>query len=85
MHVTSASAAADTQSSAASSKALCTTDTVAVGADKIASAVSAHSHTAVVTTAATTRERSRSPARTGGKRAVSPSPTRGVTRSVVAA
>jgi trimeric autotransporter adhesin len=84
--VTSASAAADTQSSAASSKALCTTDTVAIGADKIASAVSAHSHTAVVTTVATTRrERSRSPARTGGKRAVSPSPTRGVTRSVVAA
>jgi hypothetical protein len=79
---TSASAAADTLSSAAS-KAVCTTDTVAVGADKIASA--AHSHTAVVTAATARCQRSRSPARTTGKRAVSPSPTRGVTRSIVAA
>jgi hypothetical protein len=61
--------------------------TVTAGASKVAAG--AHNHTATAVTVATARrERPRSPARTGNTgrvRTVSPSPTRGVSRSVVAA
>jgi hypothetical protein len=84
----SATASVSIPSTAASSKRVCVIDTVAAsGATKIAAAV-AHCHTAAATAATARRERSRSPARTGrtsSTRAVSPSPTRGVSRSVVVA
>jgi hypothetical protein len=62
--------------STATSKKVSITDTVVAGATKVAAAVIA---------ATSRRERSRSPARTGSVRAASPSPTRGVSRSVVVA
>jgi hypothetical protein len=82
------STAASIPSTATSNKQVCVTDTLAAsGATKIVAA-GAHSHTTAVTVATSRRERSRSPARTGSGssiRAISPSPTRGVSRNVVVA